>query len=194
MEIDGGGEFGRAGARLGGSVERVRTGADRPAGVQTTGRDWRSSDERRGGSGAVDDEQGREESMRERAQGGREEGARASFIKRERERESRGGTTGHQRHQWRRPLTRHWVREVGEGEEEPRRFPARGGEPARRRGAGQGTRRRRRGGATRRRARAERQRGREEWEEGPWVGPLMGRFGQLGLGFSSFFPFLLFSI
>jgi hypothetical protein len=102
----GEGGFGRAGARLGGSVERARTGMDRPAGVRTSGHGRRSSGERRGGSGAVDSEQGREESVRE-SSGGREEGTRVGFIERERERESRGGTVGHQRHQWRRSLSRH---------------------------------------------------------------------------------------
>ena len=74
---------GRGGA--GGSVERARTCADRPAGVRTTGRDRRSSGERRGGSGAVDGEQGREESMRERDRGGSSGG-----FYRARERESQG--------------------------------------------------------------------------------------------------------
>jgi hypothetical protein len=77
-----GGEFGQARAQLGGSVERARTGADRPAGVRTMGRGRWSSSERRGGSSAIDSEQGREESLREREIG---EGARAGFIERERE-------------------------------------------------------------------------------------------------------------
>jgi hypothetical protein len=58
--------FGRAGAWLGGSAGGARTSADRPAGVQTTGHGRRSSGERRGGSGTVDGEQGKEESVRER--------------------------------------------------------------------------------------------------------------------------------
>jgi hypothetical protein len=101
---------GRGGA--GGSVERARTCADRPAGVRTTGRDRRSSGERRGGSGAVDGEQGREESMRERerARGGRDEGAQGFYRARGERRGRQGGSADLQRHQWRRfsPL-------IGEG-------------------------------------------------------------------------------
>jgi hypothetical protein len=61
--------LGRAGVRLGGSIEWPGMGADRPAGVRTTGRGRRSSGEWRGGLGAVDDEQGREERVCERELG-----------------------------------------------------------------------------------------------------------------------------
>jgi hypothetical protein len=73
--------FGRAGVRLGGSAGRAWTGVDRPVEVRTMGHGRRSSGARRGGSGAVDGEQGREESVRERerARGGREEGARGFY-------------------------------------------------------------------------------------------------------------------
>jgi hypothetical protein len=47
----------------------------------------------------------RGEREREGAQGGREGRELGGFI--ERERESRGGTAGHQCHQWWRPLTRY---------------------------------------------------------------------------------------
>jgi hypothetical protein len=48
--------------------------------VETTGHGRRSSSERRGGSGAVDGEQGREESMRERESSGRERGRKLGLL------------------------------------------------------------------------------------------------------------------
>jgi hypothetical protein len=89
----GEGGFGRAGARLGGSVERARTGMDRPAGVRTSGHGRRSSGERRGGSGAVDSEQGREESVRERELRG-ERGGNSGGFYRAREGEGEPGRNG----------------------------------------------------------------------------------------------------
>jgi hypothetical protein len=98
ISTGGGARSDRGGA--GGSVERARTGADRPTGVRTTGRGRRSSGERWGGSGAVDGEQGREESVRERGSSGRERGGTSCFYRawdRE-ERAPREGTAvnGHQ--------------------------------------------------------------------------------------------------
>jgi hypothetical protein len=72
-----------------GSVEKARAGTDHLAGMRTMGRGRRSFGERRGGLCVADGEQGREESVRERARRGREEGARY-FIDRWEERERRG--------------------------------------------------------------------------------------------------------
>jgi hypothetical protein len=83
--------LGRAGVRLGGSVEWPGTGANRPAGVRTTGRSRRSSGEAASDVGAVDDELGRRrERERERARGGREEGAQDFYRAREGEERALG--------------------------------------------------------------------------------------------------------
>jgi hypothetical protein len=138
-----------------GSVEWPGTGAD--DGVRRNGAPASGAVELRRAVARSEEQSAsaeREESMRERGSSGRErEGSSTAFIERgeERERESQGGTTGLQRHQWRRPLTRPLVtsvngREWGErekgkrsgGGEQARVRTSRHGRSARRRGQGEG--------------------------------------------------------
>jgi hypothetical protein len=119
--------LGRAGVRLGGSVEWPGTGANRPAGVRTTGRSRRSSGEAASDAGAVDDELGRRrERERERELGEGERKELKTFIEQERERRGRWGENGRP---WplRPSMASLMGREHGGGRgEDVRRFPVQG--------------------------------------------------------------------